>query len=819
MNLLRIVFFVFVISFSAQSQQVKIFDYETNYPIENVSISNESNQLMVYSDENGIADLSEFEEIDVLTFSHLSYFEYELLKRDIKQIDFIVHLYKKSEQLNEIVLSVSKGDEKKNRVAEQIQITTAREIMKSSTQTSADLLSKIPGIKVQKSQFGGGSPVIRGMEANRVLLVVDGVRMNNAIYRTGHLQNSITISPNILERTEVIFGPSSVIYGSDALGGVIHYYTKIPKTNSIAGTNTSVFARYSSVNDEFTTQGSFEVNNKKWASFTSISNSVFGDLKMGQNRQNGFDNWGKVYEYSNNSYVFYNSSSIINTNPNLQKNTGYKQIDFLQKFAIPFSKNTNFILNFQYSKSSDIPRFDKLTQYSDDGYLTFAEWYYGPQKRLLISPQLKINPKKKLLDYGIITLAFQDIKESRIQRKFTSLDRMYRDENVKVYSINGDFFVPLTKNKNRILSYGLEVTHNKVSSNAIGKTLDVSDNKIVGFTDEFTIQSRYPDGGSSYSSFAIYTNYRQDISSKSTLNTGIRFINTYLSAKWDDDTFITLHDSDISLNNSSVTATIGYIFKPSKKWQLNTVISSGFRSPNIDDVGKIREKSGKVTVPNINLRPEHAYNFETSVLKYFNNKKFQVGLNLYYTLLNNYITRDYFSLDNSETIEYDGDEAITMANVNKKSAYIYGGTFNIKGRFNENWYSKGSITYTKGETYDTKIPLSSIPPLFGSFEIGYRKERFETGFTWIFNGRKLLSDYNLIEGIDNIEQTPFNTQTSSYFGTPRWNIFNLDANYSISNKIQLFVNIDNIFDIHYKEFASAISSPGRNFSFALNFTI
>ena len=90
-------------------------------------------------------------------------------------------------------------------------------------------MAAVPGIKVQKSQFGGGSPVLRGMESNRVLLVVDGVRMNNAIYRKGHLQNSITVSPNQLDRTEIIFGPSSVVYGSDALGGVIHYYTKHQK--------------------------------------------------------------------------------------------------------------------------------------------------------------------------------------------------------------------------------------------------------------------------------------------------------------------------------------------------------------------------------------------------------------------------------------------------------------------------------------------------------------------------------------------------------------------------------------------------------------
>ena len=139
------------------------------------------------------------------------------------------------------------------------------------------------------------------MESNRVLLVVDGVRMNNAIYRKGHLQSSITVSPNLLDKTEVVFGPSSVIYGSDALGGVIHYYTKTPKLSDKKEVKSGFFSRYSTVNEETTNTVSAELRFKKWASFTSISHSDFGDLKMGKNRSHGFSDWGKVFNYSENT--------------------------------------------------------------------------------------------------------------------------------------------------------------------------------------------------------------------------------------------------------------------------------------------------------------------------------------------------------------------------------------------------------------------------------------------------------------------------------------------------------------------------------------
>jgi hemoglobin/transferrin/lactoferrin receptor protein len=801
--------FLFFITISVKAQLVKVLERGSNFPIENVIIYNDVNNNVVHTNKKGIADLSSFNNTDIIFFNHLSYVEYEILKRELEVIEFVVYLGKKAEQLDEIVLSASKGKESRRRIAEQIAIISKEEIKRLAPQTSADLLANLPGIKVQKTQFGGGSPVLRGMEANRVLLVVDGIRMNNAIYRTGHLQNSITVSPNIIDRTEVIFGPSSVIYGSDALGGVIHYYTKTPKISNNNEVNSSFYSRYSSVNNEFTTEGNVELRNKKWASYTSISHSKFGDLRMGKNRTHGFKDWGKISEYSNNSNTYYNPNSVLNSDDNIQKNTGYNQTDLLQKITIPLSPKSDLMFNIQYSISSNINRVDKLNEYSG-GELKYAEWYYGPQKRLLVSSQLKINPNKKWIQKGTITTAFQSINESRVQRKLSSLDRSYRDEKVNVLSLNGDFFVPLTKVNNRIMSYGFEITHNNVNSNAYGKTLNVLENTIIGFSDDFTVQSRYPDGGSSYTSVASYANYRQDINKKATLNTGIRYVNTNLSATWVDDTFITLPDFDISLNNSAVTATIGYVYKPTVNWQINNVISTGFRSPNIDDVGKVREKSGDVTVPNIYLKPEYAYSFESSVLKYFNDKKFQASLNVYYTLLNNYITRDRFSINNSSTIIYDGEEGNVVANVNKDNAYIFGSTFSFKGNFNSIWFTKGSITYTKGKAYDTKIPLSSIPPLFGLLEIGIEKERFQAGLNWKFNVRKQLKDYNLIEGIDNVDETPYNSLTDTYYGSPSWSTLNFNSNYRLNSTVTLYANIDNILDVHYKEFASSISAPGRN---------
>ena len=556
MKFLNAVLIVLIGHFS-YAQKCVIVDKDSEWPIPNVQGVNEDETISIVSDRNGILDLSVFGEMELLTFRHVSYVEMELLKKQVKRDFTTVYLQFKSELLREVYLSAAKGDLERTRIAEEVAIFSSKDIQNAVPQTSADMLAKIPGVRVQKTQFGGGSPVLRGMEANRILLVVDGVRMNNAIYRKGHLQNAITVSPNILDKTEVIFGPSSVIYGSDALGGVIHYYTRRPQVSERNNANLELLARYSTVNQEKTLNAGVELQFKNIASYTSISHSDFGDLTMGDFRPHDFANWGLQYEYSDNSDTYYSDIPAVNSDPSIQRNVGYEQTDFLQKLFVPLKNGDDLMFNFQYSSSSRINRFDKLTE-RKDGDLRFAEWYYGPQDRLLFSTQYNIESNKKWMDKGVFTAAYQNVKESRINRKFESFDRSSQFEKVQVLSLNGDFIKNMNEDINRNFGYGFEVAYNDVESTSRGDVLDVSGNDIIGIKDNYVVQTRYPDGGSSYLSSAIYASYRQDIGKKSTLNTGMRITNTVLTAKWIDTTYIKLEDSDIRTMNTAITVTAGY---------------------------------------------------------------------------------------------------------------------------------------------------------------------------------------------------------------------------------------------------------------------
>ena len=153
----------------------------------------------------------------------------------------------------------------------------------TNPQTAADLLQSSGQVYVQKSQLGGGSPIIRGFSTNRLLIAVDGVRFNTAIFRGGNVQNIISIDPFAVARTEVILGPGSVVYGSDAVGGVMNFYTKKPKFSfkegySFSGNST---VRYATANKEKTGHFDFNIGAKKWAFLTSVTYSDFDNLRMG----------------------------------------------------------------------------------------------------------------------------------------------------------------------------------------------------------------------------------------------------------------------------------------------------------------------------------------------------------------------------------------------------------------------------------------------------------------------------------------------------------------------------------------------------------
>ncbi|HFX17987.1 MAG TPA: TonB-dependent receptor [Flavobacteriales bacterium] len=806
----KIIFFLILITgfiYNLKAQDILVIDMETGFPIDNVTVKSIDDKFIFHTNKEGIVNIRNFKKKDTLIFEHPLYESFKIVKRVILKNNYTVELIKRYQKLDNVILSVSRTKTKKKNVAKQVKVIDYQETLKVQPGTAADLLEDAGNIVVQKTQGGAGSPIIRGLEANRILLVIDGVRLNNAISRTGHLHTAITVNPLILNRTEIIYGPSA-IYGSDALGGVINFYTKTPIINNYKTLSGGAIGRYATATDEVSFNFNTDLSFKKWATSLAVSYSDFGNIRMGSNRLHGYKNWGIVDSMSTNTENYYDPHAEVNPDKNIQPNTAFQQKDFFNKSVVSLGDDNEFIFELQLNQTSEVDRFDKLTE-TKDGHLRYAEWRYGPSQRLLISPQLWLNFDTKWLKKAKIILSFQDIDESRISRKFGSLTREYKEENVKVYSLNADFNTHFSKS--RILSYGLEVTYNDVKSKAYSKELIVDGHQIIGYNPGPPVPTRYPDGGSHYSSFAAYSNYKLILNKRSSLNAGIRFTQTYVSVMWKDQTFITLPYNVNELANFAFTGDISYIFTP-KNWKFSLLGSSGFRSPNVDDIGKIREKHGKVMVPNIYLKPEYAYTGEAAITRYFNNKKFNISLDGYYSYLYHYIGRDKFELQPGQTqILYDGEMVETYANVNLGDAVIYGGSVTIEGKLNRHFMLDAGIFYTKGTMLDQNRPLPSIPPLYGGSKLTYKLNHFETALQYRFMLDKPANEYDIIGGVDNIEESPIDPITGAYVGFPKWQILNWYNTYHFNKNITLNFAVENIFDVHYKEFASAISAPGRNF--------
>ena len=706
--------------------------------------------------------------------------------------------------LNEFVISGNKFEENKKNISQPIQVIGQKEIEWTMPQTAAVLLEQSGNVFVQKSQMGGGSPVVRGFEASRVLLVIDGVRMNNAIYRAGHLQNAITVDPNLLDRVEILYGPASTLYGSDALGGVIVFNTKQPMLGLNGKTKIAANAmtRYSSAYSEYTGHFDFNIGFKKFASLTSVSYSSFGDLRQGNNRNPFYGSFGMRKEYVERINGV--DSILQNNDSNIQKQSGYDQIDILQKLLFRQNDHVTHTLNLQYSTSSDIPRYDRLTDVRN-GKLRFAEWYYGPQERLMAAYQLNAKDLSGFFDDIRLGLSHQAIEESRIQRDRGKNERQSRIENVGVTAYNLDARKLFGRHE---LTIGTDGQYNKVRSTA--HATDITNGL------ESPIDTRYPNGGSNMFYGALYAqHFFKIIENKLVLNDGIRLNYVSLRSRFDDTAFFPFPFREASQSNVAWSGNLGLVYMPAPRWRFALNGSTGFRSPNVDDIAKVFESAGgeQLVVPNPNLKPEYTYNLDLGIT-YVVTDRVKVEATGFYTWFKNAIVMDRFQLNGQDSVLYGGSMTAVVANQNKARAYLYGFNASITAELLSNVTFYSTINHVYGRYFDQneqRFPLDHIPPTFGKTSLRYTPGKFNAEFFVLYNGWKHIEEYNP-SGEDN-------QQYATVHGMPAWYTLNLRAGYRLNRHFGLEMALENLLDYNYRAFASGISAPGRNFVLTLRGSI
>lgn len=788
-------FLLTLFNLSGQTVQVQVVNAKTGQPVEGVLLFNE--RYSTLTDSLGKFNLDKFPDESIILFKHSSFLPYTTTKEKIAKQSKTILLIEDPIRLDEVVVSVHRWEQSKAETPHTIKSIQVEDILHANPQTTADLLGTKGGVFIQKSQMGGGSPMIRGFSANRVLIVVDGIRMNNAIYRSGNLHNVISIDPNSLENTEVIFGPGSVIYGSDALGGVMSFNSNKPKlsTSSKVEHAGKVFSRYSSANFEKTINATYNIGSQKWAAFFSSTYTDFDDLRMGS--------VGNDY-YLRPEYVlnrnFTGTDEIVQSNNDLIQNyTGYNQFNFLGKIRYRPNENFDFTLNAQHSQTGDIPRYDRLIQYSGD-QLKYADWYYGPQKWTLLSSQLLYNKKHILFDKVNLLAGYQNYEESRHDRKLNSEDLRSRTENLDIFSLNLDFGKVFDEKYE--MFYGVEAYHNSVRSQG------TSENLLNNETEN--IASRYPDG-SVYASLAGYYSFKFNISERFILQAGSRFTYTHLNGEFDQDYYNFPFDG-FNLQNSAFNGNLGIVWHPTEDWQINIHSSTGFRSPNIDDVAKVFDSEpGNVVVPNPELKPEYARNLELSIIRSYSSKA-RIEVTGFYTWLKNAMVRRDYQLDGQDSILYDGVMSKVEALVNAESATIVGANFTFEYLITNTLRTRNDLTITTGKDSE-KLPIRHVPPTFGSSHLIYENQKLFLDLYADYSGK--LSYENLAPSEQEKPHIYVPDENGNPY-SPAWWTLNLKSNYKLNQQVMLGAGIENILDKRFRTYSSGVVAPGINIILSMN---
>jgi hemoglobin/transferrin/lactoferrin receptor protein len=781
-----------LLSFTVKSQVATVLSENTKKPLSSATFVAEGISSFAITNSKGKADISAFANAEEIEVRLLGYETLRISYKEIQAFQFVIKLELADFDLDQVVISGSRRIDRDRVIPNRVRKINPKTIALQNPQTTADLLGASGEVFIQKSQQGGGSPMIRGFSTNRLLIAIDGIRMNTAIFRSGNLQNVISLDPLAMEGAEIIFGPGSVIYGSDAIGGVMSFQTLSPQLSTDDTTLVSgkAMARYSSANNERTTHFDINFGGRKWSSVTSVTYTSFDNLRMGSN---GSDDYLRPF-----SVERFNKTDLVidNPEPEVQLNTAYSQTNLMQKVRYSPNAEWDFDYAFHFSNTSDNPRYDRLIR-TRDGLPRSAEWYYGPQ--LWMMQNLNMTHRRRGGAYDILTLrvAYQRFEESRVDRDFNDTIRYIQEEFVDAYSVNLDLTKSLGKGKELI--YGAEAILNNVSS--IGQQENILNARFSPSA------PRYPE--SDWASHGVYATYRQELSKYLALNGGIRYNAFDISAQF-DTTLTPLPFNSADLTNGALTGSLGLVYERYSDIRIGAVVSTGFRAPNIDDIGKVFDSEpGSVVVPNPDLDAEYATNFEIGVSKVFADRV-KAGVTGYYTLLNNALVRRNFTISGQDSIVYQGELSQVQAVQNAAEARVFGiqaefevillETLTLSSQFN---WQDGEEELDDGST----TPSRHAAPWFGVTRLRYTESALTLELNAQYSGEVAFKNLNIGEqGKPYLYATDANGMPYS----PSWYTLNFRVSYQLSPTWFVSGGVENLSDQRYRTYSSGIAAAGRN---------
>lgn len=657
--------------------------------------------------------------------------------------------------LNVRVVSGSRHEQRQIESPRSMSVVTGDEIRRRNYRTIPDALNSLAGVMVQYTNYGGGAPIIRGLIGNRILILIDGIRINNAIYRLGPNQYLNTIDINRVERIEVVRGPGSVLYGSDALGGLINIITRKAETHGGSPEfRAGLQARLSSEDRGVSTRAQMEGGFRRWSMTGGVSLKRFGDLRSG----------GLVAR---------------------QLNTGYDEAAGDAKLTYSISADREFTVSVEQLQQEDVRRTDVLAAGSDRRY----DW--SPQLRQMLVAQYKHGRVGRLIDGWQVAFTSQRHLEE-VNRITASRPNTLRLNEDRVRTEGLAFQATSHWGERHLFTYGLDNYRDRVGSHREDLNLLLGTRTVE--------KSTYADGGR-FSSLAEFVQDEIQINPALMLNLRARYSRFHVSGMTTDAATGT-----VSVHNDPAAITAGAYVSRRLRPGLFLVggVGQGFRAPNLDDSTIVGSFSGGFEVPNPELRPEHAINYETGV-KYQSNRVSGTA-SVFMSRFRNLIDRapGFYQklpfLDLNGNGRKDKGEDAVFQRMNVGRARIAGVELEGSLRLNQAWSAWANSSWIRGVDLNQHAPLTRIPPAKG-----------ETGVRWQTTSRKIWLEPWMFYAW---RQTQLSTadladRRIAAGGTPGFALAGLRAGVSLGDIGVLTVSLGNATNKAYRQHGSGIDGPGR----------
>ncbi len=455
-------------------------------------------------------------------------------------------------------------------------------------------------------------------------------------------------------------------------------------------------------------------------------------------------------------------------------------------------------LGGHFSGTSDVPRYDRLIVYRK-GRLRYGEWFYGPQEWTLVTADIDYRPGKNLFDQVHIIPAVQFYSESRHDRPIDKSLLFHRKERLRIFTLSADFH----KKINHLLqvSYGVEGAFNEVVSRGWSTHL------LTG--ERLPVAPRYP-SLSHYSHLAGYLSNHWDPHPKLSVEGGIRATHTHADGEFSPE--FGFPESTFSQSNKALNGSLGAIWRPSPAWHLRVLASTGFRAPNIDDMGKVFDSApGNVVVPNSGLKPEYARNLEAGVTWKVDNKV-SAEATFFLTRLTGAMVRRPFLFNGNDSVLYDGIMSRVEALVNAESAHIAGTTWSFGYYLTPRIQTIHSLTAITGRDSDG-YPVRHVPPVYGSSALRFDEKPWFAEVTLRYNGKV---PYSRLAPDERDKPWLYLPEKDGNPFSPAWMTIDLLAAREITPSLKLSAGIENLTGRRYRPYSSGIVAPGTNLVISLS---